>query len=497
VARVCLAIVGICAGVAVATVAARALGVGTLVPGVVGIVAGGLGCAALGQRRLAACLPAELDGWFAGRRLLALAWAAAAVLAVANTARVGVFIADPSQTWASAFPPVSTSVHHQCLAAYVRAGELAARGQAQLWDRDDYVGPDEGPPPRAGASTEVEGLAAYLEDPFEYPPTFAVAPRAALAVTGDYQRIRAAWFGISAVGFWLAFVALAIWIGGRGGGGALLLAPIVALSMPVMFCLQFGQAHLLVVAAAVLAMLQFARGRPLSGGVLLALATATKIFPGLLLVYLAVRRQWRAVAATLVAIAALTGIAAVVLGPATLAVFVTDHLPRVASGEAFAFAETNMDNHAPYGLAFKLAALGVPGAGRGLAQILAWAWGVVAVILAVLGARARGDRRHDAIVWLGIVCLGTLRSPFAPMYSAVGTLWLLAVAAVAVAPARARTAAIAIAWCLLQGTPPVPSRELAALASLPAQAASIAIAVLAVWPRRRRAVELGDPAAAR
>jgi hypothetical protein len=480
VAAVCLALVGSCAGAALGAAGARALGVAALGPAAAGTAIGVAACCALGRRRLAARLPPELDGWFARRRLRAAIWLVAAVLAVANTARLGLFVADPAQVWASAFPPVSAAVRHQCFAAYVRAGELAASGRADLWRHADYARPAPGAP----APTAIDGLAGYLLDPFEYPPPFAVLSRAAVAATDDYHLLRALWFGISAVGFWLAYVALAIWIRGRAGATALLLAPVLALSFPVTIGLQAGQAHLIVVAAAVAAMLQLARGRRLAGAALLGVAIATKVFPGLLLVHLAVRRRWRDVAATLAALAALVGLAALVLGTETLAAFVTEHVPRMASGEAFANTEDNPDNHAPYGLAFKLATLGVGGAGRELAAALAWAWGAVALVLAALGSRGRAEPASDAILWLGILCLATLRSPFAPMYTAVGTLWLLAIWVGAARPRRLATAAVAACWVLLQGFPAISSEVNNVLASLPSQLATIAIAVAAVWPRR-------------
>jgi hypothetical protein len=477
---------------AVATVVARIAGAATLVPGAIGVAVGIIAACALAQRRLAARLPIEIDGWFAGRRIAAIAWSVAVVLAIGNTARLAIFIADPAQTWASAFPPVPSLAQHHCIAAYVRAGELAAGGQSDLWTAADYGKPLADGSPSHPAS-DVRGLSPYLTDPFEYPPPFAVIPRAALILTDDYQILRVAWFGLSAIAFWFAFVALAMWIGGRPGAVALLLVPPIALSMPVVLGLQFGQAHLLIVVAAVGAMMLFARGRRLGGGLLLGFAIVSKIFPGLLLVHLAVRRQWRDLAATLAAIAALIGLAVVVLGPATLAAFVTEQLPRIASGEAFAFTEDNPDNHSLYGLAFKLATLGVDGAGRHLASLLAWGWSAIALVLTIVGSRGRPHRQRDAVLWLGIVCLATLRSPFAPTYTAIATLWLLSVAAGGLARRRWLTALITVCWILLQGSPPIHSDAWNALLSLPAQAASIAIAILAVWPWQSR--PLASPSA--
>jgi hypothetical protein len=258
-----------------------------------------------------------------------------------------------------------------------------------------------------------------------------------------------------------------------------LLLPAIVISFPFTLGLQWGQAHVLVIAAAIAAMLQLERGRRKTGALLLALATTTKIFPGLLLVHLAVRRRWRDIAATLAAIALLVGLAALVLGTGPLVAFVTDHVPRMASGEAFSFTEGNPDNYSLYSLAFKLSALGLD-VGRGLGATLAWLWTIVAVALAALASRYRREPAQEAIVWLGILCLATLRSPFAPSYTSITTLWLFAIA---VGVRTWPRALVAVAWVLLQGIPAMFGPAVNALISLPSQAIAIAVAVIAVWPR--------------
>jgi hypothetical protein len=69
------------------------------------------------------------------------------------------------------------------------------------------------------------------------------------------------------------------------------------------------------------------------------------------------------------------------------------------------------------------------------------------------------------------------------MYSAVGTLWLLAVWLGAARPRGWATAAAAAAWVLLQGFVPIFSDRVNVLASLPSQLATLAIAIGAAWPR--------------
>jgi hypothetical protein len=477
---VVLALAGCTAGGALAGAIAHVAGAAALLPAAIGIVAGGIAMPWLLGQRFAARLPTELDGWFARRRVLAVLWAIAAVLAVANTARVTVFMADSSQIWASAFPPIPESAHHQCLAAYIRAGELAARGHADLWNGHDYDGFNSGVTPDTG----INGLAPWMTDPYEYPPAFATLPRAIVAATGDYDIIRTTWYGVSALAFWIVFAALALWAGGRAGATALLLAPAIALSMPLIFCLQWGQAHVGVLAAAVAGMLLLARGRRMAGALLLGFAIAAKIFPGLLLVHLAVRRRWADLAATCAAIVLLFALSAAVLGPATLHTYVAKQVPAMASGAAFAYTATNSDNYAPYGLAYKLSTFGID-AGRHLASTLAWIWGGFALIWTALASRGTRDRAHDAVLWLGILCLATLRSPFAPAYTGIGTLWLLAMAR-GIAPKRIGISALVVAaFILLQGFPPIGSAALTAALSLPSQLVTIAVAVLAVWPHRR------------
>ena len=130
-----------------------------------------------------------------------------------------------------------------------------------------------------------------------------------------------------------------------------------------------------------------------------------------------------------------------------------------------------------YGLAWKLGALGLD-VGRPFASTLAWIWGFVALIFAALASRGTRDRTGDAVLWLGILCLATLRSPFAPNYTGLGSLWLLAIL-----PARRRWPVV-VAWILLQGFPPIGGPAMAAMMSLPSQIATIAIALVAAWPRR-------------
>jgi hypothetical protein len=466
-----LAMVGASAGAALGGAASEAVGaVGARVPaaGLGALVGGVLACLLLGAR-LARALPDALDGWFARRRILHVVWIVAAILGAANLARVGVFAAAPDAQWASAFPPVPETANHSCLAAYVRAGDLARHG-VDVWNPTHY----ENEPMRERST--IDGLQPWLGDAWEYPPPALILPRAAIAVTNRYQLIRDLWFAASVIAFFAAYVALALY---AGNATALILAPLFGLAFPLLFGLQWGQAHGVVLAASIGAMVLFARGRDAAGGALLAIAISTKIFPGLLLVHLAMRRRWRAVIATCVALGVLVGLSWIVVGGNVWYGFVREQLPRMSSGAAFGTMPYNIDNLAPYGWPLKLQTLGI-GDGS-FASTAAWLWTLVAIALTVLGSRGPADRRRDSIVWLGILAAGALRSPYAPIYTAVGSLLVLAFAM----PARpARRAQAIVCWILLQGVPPLGGQVAMVYATIPMILVSVGLAISGCLPRR-------------
>ncbi len=83
-------------------------------------------------------------------------------------------------------------------------------------------------------------------------------------------------------------------------------------------------------------LLFWARGRDAVGGALVGVATALKWTPGLFLAWLAWKRQWRAVAAGLVAVAAVTAAPALLTGPASLARHLATWAANVSRGVASA-----------------------------------------------------------------------------------------------------------------------------------------------------------------
>lgn len=426
----------------------------------------------IGVPRLARHVPTEDSGRARRRPVRTVAWVLLAVVAIANTARLGVFMGDSQQVWASMFPPIAESAEHECLSAYVRAGELAASGTANVYDPAHYE----------GATSTIEGLTPRLSDPYEYPPPFLVLPRAAIAATDSYPIVRAAWFGLQVVALVVGFVLLALWVGGRAGRRALWLFPALALSFPTIANWQFGQFQLAVIVCAIGGALGIARGRYPLGGALLGFAAATKLFPGLLVVYFAARRDLRAIA--WIAAGALVWLAVgwLAVGAGPIEDFLGYHLPRLASGEAFAQTEGNPDNFSLYGLFYKLDALGVPSMTRDVGAALGWAWTAVAVALAVVAGRraVTADRGQQAILWLAVLALAGLRSPFAPTYTAVVQLWLLVMLAGRGASSALRTAIVVTGFIVFQGFPPVLDEAGNVLLSFPGQLLALTIPIVAI-----------------
>jgi hypothetical protein len=417
---------------------------------------------AWGAHRLAARLPASIDGLRRRRPLLVAGWALLALVAVVQTGRLATHVTDPSSEW---FLTTTNPfwADHECLNAYVYAGELSARGEPNVYDAAHYPALDA----EAAPETSMEGM--VVEDPFQYPPQFLLLPRLAVALTGDYGTIRAVWFAFQATLFAAVAFALAAWIGGATGRRLAWLFPAALSAFPALHALQYGQFHLAAVALAVAALLAFERRRPALGGTLLAVAVLAKIFPGVLLVPLVVRRRWRDLAWTGGAAVAITLVALAVVGTAPFAAFLDYQVPRLGSSLAFGFdlawpeihALLVADNQGVRGVVLKLGAMGVPGMGESAARAVSLAFGLVVIGLAALfGHRARRIGRWGrAAGWLALLGLASLASGGAwGDYVPLVATWLLPLLAARGGWSRAEAGLLGVCWLFqytLLGTSPL------------------------------------------
>jgi alpha-1,2-mannosyltransferase len=406
------------------------------------------------------------------------------LLALVMVARLAVFMTDDARPGFSVFPSSGWEVRHSCVSAYFVASG-AARDEGGVYRAELYTAPgDDG----RGVRKPLM-LGRFGVDVYEYPPPFLLLPRVLRQVAPDFLAFRLLWFVLGGAVVILAMVLVARALPPLAARRALLLAPLVWASLPTLSALQKGNVQLVVVALAMLAMLLFERRRFAAGGALLAFATVSKLFPGLLLVYLIARRQWRAVAWTAAMGALLVALSLADLGARQYLAF-ADHLPGLVGGEAFpAFRNPGAMaiNFSIPGLVFKLKLLGLGGLSFGASKLVGWLYTLV--VLAVVVAVSRRSWPDDAkpSVWLAILILATLRSPFLPQaYASFPPLWLLTLLA-ARQPPTPKTLLLTLgAWLALNVYWPLDwplDPRVLALVTLVPQAVTVAIATLALRPQ--------------
>jgi hypothetical protein len=314
------------------------------------------------------------------------------------------------------------------MTAYVYAADLNRQGVDNVYDRELYPGLN----PNAEVHTTIANL--NPEDPYQYPPQFLLLPRLAIALTNDFDLIKIFWLLLQALFFGFISLSVARFIGGDIGFVAAMLVPILWISFPVLSNLQYGQFHMMSIMLAVAAMMWFAEEKYFLGGASLAFAMLSKVAPAILLVYLIARRRWREVAWTLGYCAAFTLLAVAVIGTKPFTAFVEYQLPSLQSGVAFSFAEVWPDfrdliiagNQSPFGMIYKLGALGVPGMIAGVANAAHLAYSAIVFVMALIVARVDGNRYRYLLIWLALLNLAALVSKGAwGDYIPIGTLWLM------------------------------------------------------------------------
>lgn len=400
-------------------------------------------------------LPSVLDGLARRRPVLATLYVALSLSAVVSTARVSIFIGDSARVDQQALPGIEFLETHSCLTAYVHAASLSRRRVDNLyadrwWDGSHGLSP---------TSPDVaKPYRPFTLDYYAYPPPFLLVTAPLAPFEGDFAAQRALWFGLNglllAAGLWI----VARWVEGPNDHRVLLLSPLFFGSLPVLVTLQVGNFQIAAVVISVLAMVALDRGRTKLGGGLLALAILSKLSPGILGVVLLAQRRWRAAAWAAAAGVVLSVLSMVTIGMGPTRHFLTYTLPRIKSGEAFAFLAdapfSIITNMAAFGLPFKLQLLGVsivdPWA---LARRIGNVYSAVLLVLAVVAVRRRGDRRGQAMVWMSLLVLAALQSPFAPGYVSIGLLWATMLLAVEVGSVRGGLI-LTLVWLLIAIAPP-------------------------------------------
>lgn len=397
-------------------------------------------------------LPAELVRTGKLHRLLFGLWVVLSLVASYRLATISVFMLDVERS-AYAFTPKIRSVgdpdlekpfyvRHNCFTAAVVAAHLASNDAENIYDPDHYRDAVE-----KTAIHDTIGEALSI-DTFQYPPPFLLVPRLLLATGADFFQIRTVWFALNILLFTVTVGAIVVWVAGYQFHACWFAWPLVLAAPVTLGTLQIENAHFFIVCLAVLAMVAFEKQKNGLGGVLLAFSILSKIFPGVLLAYLVVRRRWGAVVWTGIAMVVLSLTTLLVFGLQPFESFVSFQLPRLASGEAFAFATEKtraiLLNQSILGAVYKLDKLGLMGGldAANVAKTAVWIYTVLLVAIVVyVGLKHRRQALdRDGIVvspaspslilaqgWVVLLILGQLRNPFLPWgYGNVAVLLLVA-----------------------------------------------------------------------
>jgi hypothetical protein len=226
----------------------------------------------------------------------------ATIAALFQLARLCVFMINPAQVGYAIGPLRGPGlvVEHSCLSAYFVAAQSVST-VPDVYSHDLYSLPSANP----DAVRKPRRIGSFNVDVYEYPPPFLLLPRALSILVPEFLHFRMVWFALNGAVLLSGLLAIARVMGPVAGTRALLLSPLVFASDITINALQIGNLQAMVFAIAMLGMILLTQRRYPAGGALLAYATLSKLFPGLLFVYLVVRRQWRALAWTIGLAAAL------------------------------------------------------------------------------------------------------------------------------------------------------------------------------------------------
>ncbi|HMV70179.1 MAG TPA: glycosyltransferase family 87 protein, partial [Myxococcota bacterium] len=403
----------------------------------------------------AAWLAPRVDGVPPPPGLRAL-WAIGVVgLLLGQSVRTATAMVDPSFAAGAAVPFDAKTGSHACLTAYVHGSILADRGQ-NPYDLSYEPLPDE--PPRDLPPTAAH-MAPFKLDLYGYGPPFLALPRLMRLVTEDFLSLRAMFGAFNVALSFFAAGLLAWHLGGDVGRRMWWVGPIALATPTALAAANISNFHLAMVAMCAMAWVAFERGRDWIGGALLAFVILAKIAPGLLGVVLLARRQWRAAGATAIAAVVITASSLPAAGLPVWEAFIHYYLPKLSSGEAFAFFDRTREdvllNLSPFGLPFLLTRAGVADLGWEAARRVQDVFTIALAVIAIGAGRRDGPPAQRAASWLAVLTLATLRSPFAAVYVACAALFAL-LPMLGEPRRRSGVVGYALAWLFIE-TPAIPT----------------------------------------
>jgi hypothetical protein len=356
------------------------------------------------------------------------------------------FIIDPTRTTWTPSPLAPMPPSHSCVSSYWIACSKVTE-VPNVYDERLYSLPQADP----AAIRTARRLGPLAVDNYEYPPTFLLLPRLLGFLTADFWSFRRLWFALN-FGFVVAVtLVIARRLDGRLGTSAVWLTPYVVAGPAIIATFQAGNVQMATIALALLAMACIDRRQHALGGALLAIGIAGKLYPAVFVLYLLLRRDWRPVVWTAGFGAALLLVSLADIGWTPYRAFLHE-MPGLMSGEAFsAFRNPGAigNNGSVPGLVFKLRMWGVPGMGFEAMRIAGWIYTLVVITgTAWMAWRLPRDAR-EPVIWLAVLVLATMRSPFMATYAAFPSLWLATLAVPIAWVERRPSLPIALCWYAL------------------------------------------------
>lgn len=365
-------------------------------------------------------------------RLWEVVFAVTSVIALTWVVGTATFLIDVEETRFVAHAN-GFGIEHYCPTGYLTAGYLATNGEENIYDRSHYRNAEFKTP----IHDEVDGILTV--DAYHYPPPFLTLPYVMHTVLGNLFLVRTAWFILTLALLIGAVFVVVHWCGAFHGQKRLLVFPLLLCAPTLHIALQMGNAHIIVIAISMLAMVAFEKKQMVVGGTLLGFAVAAKIWPGVLVVYFLLQKRWKPASYSAIAVTAYSLIALLIFGLDPFRAFIVYEIPRISNGEAFPIMSqvplAIMSNMSVFGIPHKLYALELISAKPALiSPMISWTLtGLIGVLVVVIGLRNHIACTHDysnrlanAQMWLALLTLVQLRSPFLPWpYGTISTLWLL------------------------------------------------------------------------
>lgn len=348
-------------------------------------------------------LPAELSGLRKRKPWLCVLWLAVSIVCVIQLSRLSVFMMNPALPQYSLFPGDTWMEQHCCLTAYNEGANLSSAGEHNIYDYGHYNHKQNG----------------FNVDLYHYPPTFLLLPLTLQSITGgNFLLLRMLWFSISLLCLMAAIILIIYSLEHKGKMRMIGMAPLILVSLPVLSGLQMSNVQIIIISISLIAMVLIIK-QTAAGGTLLAMGAAAKIFPGILVFYLLAGRKYKQVLWTGAIAVVLTVLAYLVVGMKPFQAFFEHELPLLSSGEAFARPFTKAfavaRNMSPFGIAVKLQWLGVDGVSLLTGRIIGSVYLLFVLGLAYWAARRQPRSATEAVsIWISLLGLGSLVSPFAP-----------------------------------------------------------------------------------